>query len=190
MNSFVSSFVRGSVVDPNATWANSTYAWSSSFATDRDWNSIVNPSTVSTVAVKWRAADTTGALSSASYTDFLPSYRSFRYAQFKLEATRSDLLLSFQFDTLNTLIDVPDVVDSGTATVGSTSGQTIAFTQTFNTPNPATDIFITVAIVGNSSGGDFLMVHNITATNFKVTVYDNSGSPVTGRTVNWIARGY
>ena len=189
LRSFVSVNVTGATTDPNATWLNSSFTWESTFGTARTWEGPVNIQSPTAISVKWRAADTTGALSSAAYTDFLPSHQSFRYAQFKLEATRTDLLLDFQFDTCDILIDVPDVVDSATTAIDS-APKTVSFNRTFYTANPATDINITAAVTTNAVSGDYIVIGTITNTDFPVTVKKANGDDVTDRTISWIARGY
>ena len=87
---------------------------------------------------------------------------------------------------LNTMVDVPDLVQNGNITVYANTFTNITyatFYQSTVTINPTLQVSIL-----NAQAGDYINVISQSITGFTIQCYNNN-TPVT-RTISWLAVGY
>tara|TARA_R110000787_G_scaffold222868_1_gene331321 strand:+ start:5618 stop:8947 length:3330 start_codon:yes stop_codon:yes gene_type:complete len=122
---------------------------------------------------------------SPTWTDyrrfFLGDYTA-RAFKFKIEVESSKSNFNIILSALSASVDMPDISDTGNLTTGTGGTTTVSFNKTFQV---APDLGATIQ-AGN--GGDYLLIQNITTTQFDIGVL-NSAAYV-AKSVSWIAKGY
>lgn len=113
---------------------------------------------------------------------FTPSKKTMRYLEFRMVLETSDNTFTPEVTRFSVAIDVPDVDQKGTAVI-DLAGETVTFPAAYNLP-PA----LVVTAEGADAKADYSSVTN---TGFFVQVVKASdGTPLDGRTINWISKGY
>lgn len=107
-----------------------------------------------------------------------------RAYDFKLSALSNQNNFNLEISSLSATVDMPDIVDSGSATTSSGGETTVNFNANYYSSSPN----VTGTIV-NGSSGDYISISNVTATGFDVSVY-NSGSSRIAKTVVWMSKGF
>ncbi len=110
----------------------------------------------------------------------------YRARQFDFELRGSVLQSTNWIDvsTLEVVIDMPDRIESGNDIVVPVGGLTIAYTPPFNAP-PAVSL-----TAQGLSPGDYFDVSAKTATGFTVFIRNSSGVAQSGRSIDYISKGY
>ena len=117
----------------------------------------------------------------SDWKPFVPLKTVFRYIKFKVELTSPNTSTTPEVNTFNIIIDVPDVIKSGSSAVMA-GGSTVSYGYTF-VSSPA------VVATATESGKRAEVTGTPGITNFSVKVYNTSGTDVGGN-INWIAKGY
>ncbi|MNW10818.1 hypothetical protein D3C71_2081190 [compost metagenome] len=85
---------------------------------------------------------------------------------------------------LEVVIDMPDRIDSGNDIAVPATGLNISYSPPFNA-NPAVSL-----TAQGLSPGDYFDVSAKNATGFTVFIRNSSGVAVSGRTIDYISKGY
>lgn len=108
-----------------------------------------------------------------------------RYLKFRLALNSIDLVDTPLVDTLSVVVDMPDIIQSGTNIGGLAPLTTynVVFNSNFTTI-PA------IAITGyGMQTGDYFSITSKTISGFTISFFNNSSSPV-ARAFDWTAKGY
>jgi len=122
-----------------------------------------------------------------AWTNFSIGDYTGRAFKFRVLLNSEDQTTNILVNQLSVTVDMPDRIEQG---VGTSTGslQTITFSKAFWTA--------CVPVVGvtliNANNGDYFVIPagSITNTGFQIQVFNASGSAISGRQFNWLARGY
>lgn len=152
-----------------------------------DFDSLIgidgDPPNGASLSLWVRTSDVSPAVWSAWKPFVVGDYRA---RQFDFELRGSVLLSSNWIDvsTLEVVIDMPDRIESGNDIVVPVGGLTITYTPPFNAP-PAVSL-----TAQGLSPGDYFDVSTKTATGFTVFIRNSSGVAQSGRSIDYISKGY
>lgn len=126
-----------------------------------------------------------GAPGFRNFRDFIPGDYDYRYAIFRaiLESVGSDRPV---VNRLEVSVDVPDVLDSGTATITDAgAGITVTFARTFHVAPE-----ITLTLKGGTQIAIPKIIGSPTNTQFTAKLYDSATQAVVTGTFTWAAKAY
>lgn len=152
-----------------------------------DFDSLVSidgdPPNGASLSLWVRTSDVSPAVWSAWKPFVVGDYRA-RQFDFQLRGSVAQTSNWIDVTKLEVVIDMPDRIDSGNDLAVPALGLTITYTPPFNA-NPA----ISLTAQGLSPG-DYLDVSAKTATGFTVFIRNSSGVAQSGRSIDYISKGY
>jgi len=183
IRSITAGLVQASQVDPGLDWSTASFSWDSQSAQNRTWAGIIGEKHLTAIP-EWRF----GAVSPLTnqFKTLTPTDATYRYAQFQARLVLDDPAFDGSLEEFNVTIDVPDTIDHGTGTTDSSGILNVTYNKTFyQLSSIAKEITIK-----NGATGEYITVSLETLTSFRVTVKNSSNNPVSGRNIEWIAKGY
>lgn len=114
------------------------------------------------------------------WSSFSECTKTFRYLEFRMNLTTTDVAKTPEVTRFMVAIDVPDI-DRNNRVVVNVGGTFVPFGYTYN---------LTPKVVATAIGAGLIAdVSNVTTTGFTGKVFNRSGTDVGGE-INWISRGY
>lgn len=152
-----------------------------------DFDSLIgidgDPPNGASLSLWVRTSDVSPAVWSAWKPFVVGDYRA-RQFDFELRGSVLQSTNWIDVSTLEVVIDMPDRIESGNDIVVPVGGLTITYTPPFNAP-PAVSL-----TAQDLSPGDYFDVSAKTATGFTVFIRNSSGVAQSGRSIDYISKGY